>query len=75
MKMKTTKDKKDSMASGIVCEQVGVLPKPPNHGVRKCVRVKLTKNNKEVLALVPGDGGLMFVEENVLVLTLQQKID
>ncbi|MFX0091174.1 MAG: 30S ribosomal protein S12 [Candidatus Hodarchaeota archaeon] len=52
------------MARGIVIEKVGVESKQPNSAIRKCVRVQLTKNGKQVTAFVPGDGGLLFIDEH-----------
>ena len=52
------------MASGIVLEKVGREEKKPNSGIRKCVRVQLTKNGKTITAFLPGDGGLNFVQEH-----------
>ena len=51
------------MARGIVLEKVGIESKQPNSAVRKCVRVQLIKNNKEITAFVPEDGGLNFIDE------------
>ncbi|MCI4438705.1 30S ribosomal protein S12 [archaeon] len=51
------------MARGIVLEKVGIESKQPNSAVRKCVRVQLIKNNKEVTAFVPKDGALNFIDE------------
>lgn len=51
------------MARGIVLEKVGIESKQPNSAVRKCVRVQLIKNNREVTAFVPKDGALNFIEE------------
>lgn len=45
-----------SHAKGIVLEKIGVEAKQPNSAIRKCVRVKLIKNGKNVTAfgmLVP----------------------
>jgi hypothetical protein len=50
-----------SHASGYIVEQVGIVAQKGHSGVRKCVKVKLTKNHKIVTAFVPGDGGLDFV--------------
>ncbi len=52
------------MARGIVLEKVGVEARQPNSAVRKCVRVQLVKNGKTVTAFVPGDGGLLVVDEH-----------
>jgi len=49
---------------GIVLEKVGVESRQPNSAVRKCVRVQLIKNGKQVTAFLPGDGALNFVDEH-----------
>jgi small subunit ribosomal protein S12 len=51
------------MARGVVLEKVGIASKQPNSAVRKCVRVQLIKNGKEVTAFVPKDGALNFINE------------
>ncbi len=51
------------LARGVVLEKVGIASKQPNSAVRKCVRVQLIKNGKEVTAFVPKDGGLNFINE------------
>lgn len=51
-------------ARGIVLEKVGVESKQPNSAIRKCVRVQLVKNSKQVTAFLPGDGALNFVDEH-----------
>ena len=51
-------------ARGIVIEKVGIEAKQPNSAIRKCVRVQLIKNGKQVTAFVPGDGGLLFIDEH-----------
>merc|ERR1712167_43622 len=53
-----------SHAKGIVVEKLGVEAKQPNSAIRKCVRVQLIKNGKKIIAFVPRDGALHFVEEN-----------
>jgi small subunit ribosomal protein S23e len=49
-----------SHAKGIVLEKIGVEAKQPNSAIRKCVRVKLIKNGKNVTAFgrfsCPGGG-------------------
>ena len=52
------------MARGIVIEKVGIESRQPNSAVRKCVRVQLIKNGKQVTAFLPGDGALTFVDEH-----------
>jgi len=49
---------------GIVLEKRGVEAKQPNSGIRKCVRVQLIKNGKELTALAPYDGAIKFIDEH-----------
>jgi len=51
-------------ARGIVLEKVGIESKQPNSAIRKCVRVQVVKNGKQVTAFLPGDGALNFVDEH-----------
>ena len=51
-------------ARGIVIEKVGIESKQPNSAIRKCVRVQLIKNGKQVTAFLPGDGALNYVDEH-----------
>lgn len=51
-------------ARGIVIEKVGVESRQPNSAIRKCVRVQLIKNGKQVTAFLPKDGALNFIEEH-----------
>lgn len=51
-------------AKGIVLEKRGVEAKQPNSGIRKCVRVQLIKNNRELTALAPYDGAIKFIDEH-----------
>ena len=51
-------------ARGIVLEKVGIESKQPNSAIRKCVRVQIVKNGKQVTAFLPGDGALNFVDEH-----------
>merc|ERR1712000_251920 len=61
-------------ASGI--EKVGVDAVGTSSGCRKCVKVKLIKSGKEVLAIVPGDGKLDYIDENdTVVLENCSKLD
>ena len=57
-----------SHASGIVLKRVSVESKQPNSACRKCVKVQLKKYNKSIVAFVPGDGNLVFIDENDRVL-------
>lgn len=49
---------------GIVLEKVGVEAKQPNSAIRKCVRVQLIKNSRQVTAFTPGDGAIGFIDEH-----------
>ena len=49
---------------GIVIEKRGVEAKQPNSGIRKCVRVQLIKNGRQLTALAPRDGAIKFIDEH-----------
>lgn len=51
-------------ARGIVIEKRGVEAKQPNSGIRKCVRVQLIKNGRQLTALAPYDGAIKFIDEH-----------
>jgi len=51
-------------ARGIVLEKVGIESKQPNSAVRKCVRIQLVKNGKQITAFLPEDGALNYVDEH-----------
>jgi len=51
-------------ARGIVLEKVGIEAKQPNSAIRKCVRVQLIKNGKQITAFAPGDGAIGFIDEH-----------
>jgi len=53
-----------SQASGIVLEKVQLEAKQPNSAMRKCVRVQLVKNGKQVTAFCPGDGATKMIDEH-----------
>jgi len=57
-----------SHAMGVVLSKLGIEAKQPNSAIRKCVRVQLIKNGRIVIAFVPGDGALNYIEENDSVL-------
>lgn len=48
----------------IVLEKVGVEAKQPNSAIRKCVRIQLIKNGRQVTAFCPGDGAINFIDEH-----------
>ena len=49
---------------GIVLEKVGIEAKQPNSAIRKCIRVQLIKNGRQVTAFAPGDGAIGFIDEH-----------
>lgn len=51
-------------ARGIVIEKRGVTARQPNSGIRKCVRIQLLKNGKQLTALAPKDGAIKFIDEH-----------
>ena len=53
-----------SQAKGIVLEKVEIEAKQPNSAMRKCARVQLTKNGRQITAFLPGDGATKLVDEH-----------
>ncbi|MBS3102765.1 30S ribosomal protein S12 [Candidatus Woesearchaeota archaeon] len=53
-----------SQARGIVLEKVQLEAKQPNSAMRKCVRVQLIKNGKQVTAFCPRDGATKLIDEH-----------
>ena len=53
-----------SQANAIVLEKIQLEAKQPNSAMRKCVRVQLIKNGKQVTAFLPGDGATKIVDEH-----------
>ncbi len=49
---------------GIVIEKVGVEAKQPNSAIRKCVRVQLIKNGRQITCFAPGDGAINYIDEH-----------
>jgi len=65
MKLKKKSDPLEAahQAKGIVLKKVQVEAKQPNSGLRKCVRVQLIKNGKQITAMLPGHKAKDFVDE------------
>ncbi len=68
-RIKKLKEKSDplegaSQAKGIVLEKVQLEAKQPNSAMRKCCRVQLIKNNKQVSAFIPGNLAQKFIDEH-----------
>ncbi len=53
-----------SQAKGIVLEKTELEAKQPNSAMRKCVRVQLIKNGRQVTAFAPGDGAIKLMDEH-----------
>src|SRR3989338_7660853 len=53
-----------SQAKGIVLEKVQLEAKQPNSAMRKCARVQLIKNSRQITAFLPGDGATKLVDEH-----------
>jgi small subunit ribosomal protein S12 len=53
-----------SQARGIVLEKFQIEAKQPCSGMRKCVKVQLIKNGRQVTAFCPGDGASKFIDEH-----------
>jgi small subunit ribosomal protein S12 len=53
-----------SQARAIVLEKIQIEAKQPNSAMRKCARVQLIKNGKQVSAFLPGDGATKLIDEH-----------
>lgn len=53
-----------SQAKGVVLEKVGIEAKQPNSAIRKCVKVQLIKNSRQITAFAVGDGAINFIDEH-----------
>ncbi|NQV14679.1 30S ribosomal protein S12, partial [bacterium] len=51
-------------ARGIVLEKRQLEAKQPNSAMRKCVRVRLIKNGKQITAFVPRNKAISFINEH-----------
>ncbi len=56
--------KGSSQAKGIVLEKFQKEAKQPNSAMRKCCRVQLIKNNKQVSAFIPGNLAQKYIDEH-----------
>ena len=55
---------RSSQAKGIVLKKIQKEAKQPNSAMRKCCRVQLIKNGKEVTAFIPGNLAQKFIDEH-----------
>ena len=53
-----------SQAKGIVLQKVQKEAKQPNSAMRKCCKVQLTKNAKQITAFIPGNLAQKFIDEH-----------
>ena len=53
-----------SQAKGIVLSKMEKEAKQPNSAMRKCCRVQLVKNNRQVSAFIPGNLATKFIDEH-----------
>ena len=53
-----------NQARGIVLQKVQKEAKQPNSAMRKCCKVQLTKNNRQVTAFIPGNLAQRFIDEH-----------
>lgn len=51
-------------ARGIVIEKVGIEAKQPNSAIRKCVKVQLIKNGRQITAFAPRNNAISFIDEH-----------
>jgi len=64
LKQKSDPLEGSSQARGIVIEKVGIEAKQPNSAIRKCVKVQLIKNGRQITAFAVGDGAINFIDEH-----------
>ena len=53
-----------SQARGLVIDKYQKEAKQPNSAMRKCARVQLVKNGKQITAFMPGDGAQKLINEH-----------
>ncbi len=64
LKQKSDPLEGSSQGRGIVLEKLQLEAKQPNSAMRKCVRVQLIKNGKQITAFCPGDGATKLIDEH-----------
>ncbi|MBL7054785.1 30S ribosomal protein S12 [Candidatus Woesearchaeota archaeon] len=64
LKQKSDPLGKSSQAKGIILEKVQLEAKQPNSAMRKCVRVQLVKNGKQITAFCPGNEATKLMDEH-----------
>jgi len=53
-----------SQAKGLVLEKIQLEAKQPNSAMRKCARIQLIKNGRQLTAFLPKDGAMKMVDEH-----------
>ena len=53
-----------NQAKGIVLQKVQKEAKQPNSAMRKCCKVQLKKNSKQITAFIPGNLAQKFIDEH-----------
>ena len=53
-----------AQARGIVLQKVGIEAKQPNSAIRKCVKIQLIKNGRQITAFCVGDGAINYIDEH-----------
>jgi len=53
-----------NQAKGIVLSKIQKEAKQPNSAMRKCCKIQLTKNGKQVTAFIPGNLAQKFIDEH-----------
>jgi small subunit ribosomal protein S12 len=53
-----------SQAKGIVIEKVQLEAKQPNSAMRKCAKVQLLKNGRQLTAFIPGNAATKLLDEH-----------
>jgi len=43
---------------------VGIEAKQPNSAIRKCVKIQLIRNGRQITAFAPGDNAIGFIDEH-----------
>ncbi|MCL4421075.1 MAG: 30S ribosomal protein S12 [Candidatus Thermoplasmatota archaeon] len=66
LKLKKKADPLEGAPSGkgIVIEKIGIEAKQPNSGIRKCIKLQLIKNGRQITAFAPGDGAINYIDEH-----------
>lgn len=64
LKQKTDPLEGAPQAKGIVIEKVGIEAKQPNSAIRKCAKIQLIKNGRQITAFAPGNNAISFVDEH-----------